>query len=316
VIAWRRHRFPIDWAEEFEASVGLHLEIGFGDGRFTVRRALENPGERYVGLEISSTSLQRAWRRLRRQQVENVRLLKAGARFALRNLFAPGSLTSITVNFPDPWPKGRHAKHRLLQRNFFELAAARLAPAGHIFLATDHPDYLEFACSEASTAGYHSRVVEPPAAVLETKYALKWRSKGKPLYFQLFTYQGGVPLPQDILERPTVMPHSLLVGSLPDGIFMTKKVEAFADGHVILHEVARSLRSPEAPRRWLVRVTVEEPDLRQQLLVAIQDRGDDIIVRFESFGDPIITGTARGAIHAVTEWLVSLPGMRVSERNY
>jgi tRNA (guanine-N7-)-methyltransferase len=97
--------------------------VGFGDGRFTALRAQAAPDDDFVGLEVSGTSVLRALRRMRRDGIRNVRLLKAPAEIAVRQLFAPAALSSITVNFPDPWPKERHEHHRLLRAPFFRLAA-------------------------------------------------------------------------------------------------------------------------------------------------------------------------------------------------
>jgi tRNA (guanine-N7-)-methyltransferase len=321
-LPWRRLPFPAPWQEIFGSAGPLHLEVGFGDGRYTVRRALARPGERFVGLEISTASLLRALRRVRREGAGNVRLLKVGAQFAVRHLFAPASLDSIVVNFPDPWPKERHGKNRLLRRPFFELAASRLAPQGVVLLATDHPDYLAFARQEAEESGlFDLEERDPPAEVFETKYALKWKELGKPLHYQAFVKRG-LPGPEfPILERPKEMPHSLLSGNPSPTARFGKRVLSYGQGHVILHEAARSLAernsAEESPERWLVRVTVDEPDLKQQLLVVVQRRqGGDLIVRLEPFGDPIVTPTVRGAVHGVTEWLLEQPGVRVLERNY
>ncbi len=320
LLPWRRLPFPIDWEAEFGGLGPLHLEIGFGDGRYTVRRARAAPAERFVGLEISSGSLQRALRRVRREGVGNVRLAKAGAGFALRHLFPARSLASIVVNFPDPWPKERHVRHRLLQRGFFDLAASRLAVGGSVRLATDHPDYLAFALDEARASGcFEERRVPPAVEVLETKYALKWRAQGKPLHFVEFVYGGRSTPSFPILERPETMPHSLFRGALPPEAPFRKVVEAYRDGHVILHEVARSFGSepPEGGVRWWVRATVDEPDIKQQMLVLVHQRtADEVIVRLESFGDPVITATCRGAVHAVTEWLAAATGLEVRQRNY
>lgn len=323
LLPWRSLAFPPDWAAQFaaptSASLPLHLEVGFGDGRYTVRRALAAPEERFVGLEISSVSVQRAVAKVRREGLQNVKLLKVGATFAVRHLFAPGALSSITVNFPDPWPKDRHAKNRLLQRSFFSLAASRLRPGGEIRLATDHPEYLAFARAEGAASGLY-RLSEPevPAAVFETKYALKWRGQGKPLHYQVFTYEGTPTPAYPPLERPHTMPHALLSGPLPETPSFSKQVLPYGDGHVILHEVARRVGNAETAEKWLVRVTVDEPDMRQQLLAVVKRRsGDELIVRLESFGDPIITKTVRGAVHAVTEWLLSQSAeLSVKERNY
>ncbi len=324
LVPWRRLPFPLPWDRLFPGPGPLHLEIGFGDGRYTARLAAERPEDRFVGFEISGASLLRAVRRLQRERLDNVRLLKVGAQFGLRNLFGPASLASITVNFPDPWPKERHHKHRLLTSGFYALAATRLRPGGWIQLATDHDEYFAYACAEAESLGLFEVVAaEAPPAVFETKYALKWRGQGKRLHFVSFVYSGAATPPILPLEGPATMPHALLRGELPAAFTFSKQVLAYGAGHVILHEVARTVPNAEedvAPgmqERWLVRATIDEPDLRQQLLVVVQRRHqDELIVRLETFGDPIITPTARGAVHAVTEWMLSLGGVRVKERNY
>lgn len=318
---WRRLRFPVAWDEQFPVSGPLHLEVGFGDGRYTVRRASDAPGERFVGLEISSASLLRGLGKVRKKDLQNVKLLKVGAGFAVRHLFAPHTLASVTVNFPDPWPKERHEKNRLLQADFFKLVASRLLPGGAVLLATDHPDYLAFARAESEKSElFRLEDAEPPAAVFETKYALKWKTLGKPLYYQVFRYGGALTPEYPGLERDETMPHALLSGRLPSHVYLSKQVTPYADGHVILHEVVQRLDAGGAESRsakWLVRATVEEPELRQQVLVSVRPRGEGgLIVGLEPFGDPVVTPTTRGAVHAVTEWLLTLPGVVAQTRSY
>jgi tRNA (guanine-N7-)-methyltransferase len=313
VFPWRQHDFPIDWQQEFTSDALLHLEVGFGDGRFTLRRALENPQDAFVALEISSVSISRLMHKLKKANVQNVRILNLGAQFAIKHLFAPQSLNSITVNFPDPWPKEKHLKNRLLQNSFYQMAASRLELGGTIRLATDHPEYLDFARAEALTSGVFGLQDEtPPQAVFETKYALKWKTQGKPLFYQVFVNLGN-DYPISTIERST-MPHALL----PNDVTFTKQVLPYADGHVIVHEVLNSLGDENMQgQRWLFRVTIDEPELKQQLLIVTNKReGDEYIVRFEPFGDPVLTKTARGAVHAVTEWLLTLPRMQLKARNY
>jgi tRNA (guanine-N7-)-methyltransferase len=315
LLPWRRLPHPVDWPARFGRAGPLHLEVGFGDGRFTALRALAAPDEDFVGLEVSGTSVLRALRRLRRDGVRNVRLLKAPAEIAVRQLFAPAALDSITVNFPDPWPKERHEGHRLLRVPFFRLAATRLRPGGEIRLASDHLPYVEFARAEAAASGVATAVERSvPPEVFETKYALKWRSQGKPLYYQVFVLDGTSVPPAEPLGRHAPMPHALLDGPWPADARFDKLVVAAADGHVVVHEAARSIGEEE---RWLFRVTIDEPELVQQLLLVAQRRGGgEVIVRLESFGDPLITPTVRAAIGVVTDWLERTAGMRVRARNY
>jgi len=316
LLPWRRLAHPVDWAAAFGRRAPLHLEVGFGDGRFTARRALAEPDADFVGLEVSGTSVLRAWRRMRRDGVRNVRLLKAPAEVAVRQLFGPGVLASVTVNFPDPWPKDRHEHHRLLRAPFFRLAATRLAPGGEIRLASDHEPYVAFAVAEAERSKVARREQRaPPPEVFETKYALKWRGQGKPLFYEVFVLDGiDVPFDPPIV-RSDPMPHALLTGALPiDAPAFTKIVVPAEGGHVVVHEAARALGRDD---RWLFRVTIDEGELIQQLLVVAQRRTEgELIVRLESFGDPLVTPAARAAVAAVTDWLEGTVGLRVAARNY
>ncbi len=315
LLRWRSAPFPVDWQGVLPGAGPLHLEVGFGDGRYTARRALDDPEGRFVGIELSGVSVLRALKRMHRDGVGNVALLKGEAHFLLQQLFRAESLSSITVNFPDPWPKGRHEENRLLRRDFFLLAASRLRQDGSVLLATDHPGYLAFAREQALESGLFTLgSAEPPAAVFETKYALKWKTMGIPLHYQPFV-RNSVPAGNfDHLERPEEMPHSLLEGPLPQDSQFEKRVSRYADGHVILHEAALSAGGQP---RWLVRATVDEPSLRQQLLLVVQPReGNELIVRLESFGDPIVTDAVRGAVHAVTEWALEQPGVSIKDRRY
>jgi tRNA (guanine-N7-)-methyltransferase len=317
LLLWRKRPLPLDWEAEFGAPGPLELEIGFGDGRYTVFRALREPETRFVGLEISGASILRAMRRVRDAGLGNVRIVKVSAQFALRALFAPASLSSITVNFPDPWPKERHAANRLLQRSFFELAAGRLRPGGALKLATDHPDYLAFAVGEADSSGrYAVEAAEPPEAVFETKYALKWRAQGKLLHYRRFRLVTPLANPHPNLEREA-MPHAVLSGKLPESLEFSKQVCPYADGHVILLELCRSLGG-EHGARLLFRATVDEPDLQQGVLVAVRPKEEGgLVVSLESFGDPVITRTVKGAVHAVVTWLMAgVPGLRLEQASY
>lgn len=318
LVPWRRAPFPAPWQDWFGRAAPLHLEIGFGDGRFTVRRALDAPAEDFVGIEVSGVSVRRALGKLRRHALDNVRLVKGGAQIAVRQLFASASLTSVTVNFPDPWPKERHADKRLLRVPFLTLVADRLVAGGEVRLATDHPDYLVFSVAEAERSGFYSvERRDPPAAVFETKYALKWREQGKPLHYVAFVRDDRPAPSRPPIERPEEMPHALIRGTLPDDVAFEKRVLAYGGGHVVLHEIARSLGGDRGRERLIVRVTVDEPDLAQQLLVVVQRReGEEWIVRLESFGDPIVTPAVRGAVHAVTAWLEEHGRVDVDARNY
>lgn len=110
------------------------------------------------------------------------------------------------------------------------------------------------------------------------------------------------------------MPHALMTGAPPADVPFEKLVVAAEGGHVIVHEAARVLGRDD---RWLFRTTVDEGDLVQQVLVVAQRRrGDEWIVRLESFGDPLVTPAMRAAVAAVTDWLERATSLRAFARNY
>ena len=109
------------------------------------------------------------------------------------------------------------------------------------------------------------------------------------------------------------MAHALLTGQLPHNMTFAKTVSEYAGGHVILHEVTRSTTEP----KLLIRATVDEDNLRQQVLVSARAKdADTIFVALEPFGDPLVTDVCKGAVHAVCEWLVTQGDVRVRERCY
>lgn len=110
------------------------------------------------------------------------------------------------------------------------------------------------------------------------------------------------------------MPHSILTGATPSIPAFDKLVFDSADGHVIVHEAATA---NTGHTRVLFRVSVDEPDLHQQLLIVLQERkSGEYIVRLEPFGDPVITKAVRGAIGALTDWLSAHTEIAVTARHY
>ena len=318
LVSWREAGVAAAWPQVFGRTGDVHLEVGFGDGRYTVRRALDEPGGLYVGVEVSGVSVRRAIKNVRRSGVRNVRIMKGTAQAAARQAFTAGSLASVTVNFPDPWPKDRHESRRLLQGPFLDVLADRLKLGGEVRLATDHEDYFHFSVAQLDAHPAFVRVPRmPPDAVFQTKYALKWREQSKPVHYGVYRRVPANVTTQPPIERPNPMPHALLTGPQPHFGTLEKTVIERGDAHVILHEAAAVLTGDGQPTRVFVRTTVDEPEFTQQLLVAVQKReGDEWIVRVESFGDPIITDAVRGAVHGVTEWLAAQDGWQVTARNY
>ncbi len=121
----------------------LVVEVGSGDGESLATLGAAHPDLDVLALEVWRPGVAGTLRRLDAADVTNVRLLMLDAPWFLEHRVASSSLAAVWTFFPDPWPKKRHHKRRLVDRVFGELVADRLQPAGHWRLATDWPDYAD-----------------------------------------------------------------------------------------------------------------------------------------------------------------------------
>ncbi|GAB3460183.1 tRNA (guanosine(46)-N7)-methyltransferase TrmB [Kineococcus endophyticus] len=119
------------------------LEIGSGMGDATLAMAQADPGTNVVAAEVHTPGIGALLQGLVEHGVENVRLLEGDGRELLDARITPGALAGVRVYFPDPWPKARHHKRRLVQPDFVALVADRLAPGGTLHCATDWEPYAE-----------------------------------------------------------------------------------------------------------------------------------------------------------------------------
>ena len=137
------HPGPLDFPGLFGRTAPVIVEVGSGMGETTARIARENPANDYLAIEVHSPGVGSLLKQLEEDGSTNVRVAQHDAVEVMREMVAPGSLAGIHVFFPDPWPKKRHHKRRLLQLDFATLAAARLMPGGYFHVATDWEEYAE-----------------------------------------------------------------------------------------------------------------------------------------------------------------------------
>lgn len=131
----------IDPRAWFASPGPLELEIGCGKGGFLLRRAREAPGVRLLGIEWANKYFRYCADRMARWQFDNVRVMRTDARvFVMRHL-PPACLSALHLYHPDPWPKRRHHKRRLVQADFVEAVVRVLVPGGRWYLQTDHAEY-------------------------------------------------------------------------------------------------------------------------------------------------------------------------------
>jgi tRNA (guanine-N7-)-methyltransferase len=153
--AWERHwprlgrevtalpTGPLDITGWFGRSAPVVLEIGSGMGESTARLADAAPEVNYLAVEVYPPGLAQLMMRAEELGLTNLRLLRGDAVDLLTDHLLPGTLSEVRIYFPDPWPKKRHHKRRLIQPEFVALVASRLADGGRLHLATDWAHYAE-----------------------------------------------------------------------------------------------------------------------------------------------------------------------------
>jgi tRNA (guanine-N7-)-methyltransferase len=134
---------PLDWPTVFGCAAPVILEIGFGNGEALTAAAAAHPENNYLGIEVHRPGVGSLLRRIKAGEMNNVRVMLGDAKEILEQRVADAPLTAVHLFFPDPWPKKRHHKRRLVQPEFAALVARKLVPGGYFHLATDWPAYAE-----------------------------------------------------------------------------------------------------------------------------------------------------------------------------
>jgi len=134
---------PHDLATVFGRSAPKILEIGFGMGETSAAIALANPGNDYLGIEVHTPGVGSLCKLVAEGHITNQRIVQHDAVEVLRDMIQPEALSGVHIFFPDPWPKARHHKRRLIQPPLVALLASRLAPGGYLHCATDWEEYAQ-----------------------------------------------------------------------------------------------------------------------------------------------------------------------------
>ena len=168
-----------------EQDAPLHLEIGIGRGRFILNTSLAQPDVCFLGLELRVEMVMQAIGRVK-ELPPNLYLLQLNAQL-LPELFAPREIDVIYINFPDPWPKNKHAKRRLTSPDFLQIYRQVLSESGEIRFKTDNRDLFEWSLLNFEQYGFElSRtdrgLAEEDSGVI-SEYEKRFRTKGQPIYY-------------------------------------------------------------------------------------------------------------------------------------
>ncbi len=165
---------PLDLDSLFGRAAPKILEIGFGMGETTAAIAQAHPENDYLGIEVHTPGVGALLKRIAELGLANLRIVQHDAVEVLEHMLAPASLDGVHLFFPDPWPKKRHHKRRLVQPAFVALLASRMKPGAYLHAATDWEDYaaqmLVVLSAEPALANTAAGFAERPATRPETKF--------------------------------------------------------------------------------------------------------------------------------------------------
>ncbi len=192
-----------DWPGLFQNGNPLKLEIGFGNGAFLIDMSVREPQSNFIGMDFYHKGIRKVITRMDRLHLKNIRVAYGSASEKIPILFEDGELSEVFINFPDPWPKKRHHKRRLIKPQFVETLAGKLAPGGKVRIATDFEAYaleilevmkadIRFTNPHEDQGFLHERNDVP-----KTKYEKSFLNAGKKIFYFDFSRE------QDYALAPT-----------------------------------------------------------------------------------------------------------------
>ena len=164
---------PVDFAALFGRHAALVMEIGFGNGEALAWASEHDADRDFIGVEVHGPGVGRLMNALAARDARNVRVYRHDAVEVLEQAIPPGALSEVRIWFPDPWPKKRHHKRRLIQPEFVALLASRVAPDGLLHLATDWQEYAEHMLAVMDAAPDWNNAVSPGAYAQKPEWRIE-----------------------------------------------------------------------------------------------------------------------------------------------
>ncbi len=167
----------INFVDIFGNTNPIIVEIGFGMGDATWQIAKANPNINYIGIEVHTPGVGKLLSEIQKNELKNLFIIEYDAMEVLQNMFGDNSINGFHIFFPDPWPKKKHHKRRMLQRPRTDLLAKKLSAGGYLYFVTDWLEYAEFALEQLTdTPGLKNKYdgfAEPQLWRNQTKFERK-----------------------------------------------------------------------------------------------------------------------------------------------
>lgn len=187
-----------DYQAIFSRNAEVAMEIGFGNGDALIEMAKNHPDMDFIGVDVHEPGVGRLLSSLKEQQLQNVRVVMHDAVEVLQNNIPDKSLARVMIFFPDPWPKRRHHKRRLIQPEFVDVVVSKLKPCGVLHCATDWEDYAGQMLKVLMMNEYlintseDDTFVDKPPFRPETKFEQRGKNLGHGVWDLIFEAEGGI----------------------------------------------------------------------------------------------------------------------------
>ena len=168
----------LNFVDVFGNTNPIIVEIGFGMGDATVNMAAANPDINYLGIEVHRPGVGKVLSEIKRRELKNLYIIEHDALEVLEKMIGDNSVNGFHIFFPDPWPKKRHHKRRMVQRPRTNLFAQKLAKGGYLYFVTDWLEYAEFALEELKQTEGLKNKYEGFAEPQSWRYQTKFERKG------------------------------------------------------------------------------------------------------------------------------------------
>ena len=186
-----RYKIDKEILSNLDKSCSINFEIGFGSGEFINSIAQKNPDQIFIGCEPYTTGVVKLLKNIKKNEIENIYIFNDDARILLQEM-PQDFLSRVFILFPDPWPKARHHKRRVINQALLSLLGEKMKKGSKILIATDHADYREWILEELEnhpsfTQNAEEAWKEESEAYVETSYHRKARTKNISSSFMSFT---------------------------------------------------------------------------------------------------------------------------------
>lgn len=174
----------LEKSEIFLENKPLEIDLGCGDGSFLLGMAAEHADRNFLGVERLLGRVRKVGKRISRAGLTNAKVLRLESRYTIEWLFPPESVSRLHLLCPDPWPKAKHHRKRLVQQDFLEALWKVLEPGGEFLFMTDHQEYFEWASDQVARFGKLERLewTEDTFFYPKTDFQIQWETEGKSMH--------------------------------------------------------------------------------------------------------------------------------------